>query len=1254
MPHAMPHRSLLLSTPGIAPGGAVESHELTGKVAGGLLFGSVLGRGAYGVVLRALELTTSIEYAVKVMSRSALKSKKEWVREGRLVRVTTALDKVKRELAIMAKVAHPHVVRCHFALDDETQDRIFLVLELLHGGTAMTYVDLPPPPPPPPGGSAPLASVPEASSVHSPSSAATAAASPPDVAPAADDGALPPRSRGLALAGRYACLGPPPPAGAYVATAGSHSKLLSTSSSSSSSSDDRSSSSGGGGGGEQPPLAAGTTSSTAVASSDLPPPPPTGGALLPALAGSPGVGPGLTMSMGQARRVVKDVLRGLTYLFSCAIVHRDIKPENILLTGRLGESAAQFLARPPAAPGTARSAADADAGGGRPQPASSAPAPPASARPVLPPDDEVDVELDADASVRAIGRALLADLGVAAVFDPSATDDLIKKTEGTPAFHAPEATLGNGQPFSGQASDVWAVGVCAFAFLTGQLPFPVFHGTSQDQLYRAIQADPLPVQQLLGSHAVKLLLHAVGGAGPVGGPPSHPHRLTTSGGAPAVGGGADSALPPLPLPVLRSRVALIAVTLDFVGSLLAKDPSDRLTANEALAHAWLSYREGAWQQPLPARTVDGVDDACVRHLGTSADAVTTDDEIAAVLSQVLAAGVRVPLPASVAHPQLFPWLAPLAARREGGGGQPDYEPGQPSPPSPASAAVAAAPMSPQAGVRAPPVVSPQSLPAPPSPASSAITAEEAVGSALLRTADSGRIARQLLRSQRALTALGVVSSSSSSSSSSASSASSDSGGASSSSASASHPSSHGAADGAGDVMLALGSPRSPPVTARPFAMAFAPGAAMEVTDEEVAALVQPVAAFQDAVMLKVLVLRLVLKLRVRMHARRAAAARQLAAAATAAAAAATSAVSAAASAPVGAAAAPQPPVAAPPNATTARASVKFLDPPVLDRPARVHTPSSLPAALAGAPRLVGEALVTPPPPRTLAPSLSLPPPRTPAASMSSPPPAHAAAVPLLSSPPPAHAAAPALSSPPPALAAGPSLFSRTDGSPLPRMRTSPLGLPLAVAGTSIGAGGAALAPRQSLWPTTATVALRSAALAPASPLVRGGHLQLLPPSTPAPVVTGVTVASLLRSSSPAVGACEPAAHAHGAAGSTPPSPEQPRRGGSIAGGSVRGGSGGAWLRQLLVGEPPDGGRGEVRGPLGSHPASQGRSTTPAHGGAVLDYNSSAPAAVAAAAAAVAAVAAAAPVGLASDAATAPPELSVRALLRGARRGTGAP
>ena len=53
--------------------------------------------------------------------------------------MTTDLDKVQREIAIMKKLVHPHLVSLYEVIDDGRQDALYLVLEYVPGGQIMEF-----------------------------------------------------------------------------------------------------------------------------------------------------------------------------------------------------------------------------------------------------------------------------------------------------------------------------------------------------------------------------------------------------------------------------------------------------------------------------------------------------------------------------------------------------------------------------------------------------------------------------------------------------------------------------------------------------------------------------------------------------------------------------------------------------------------------------------------------------------------------------------------------------------------------------------------------------------------------------------------------------------------------------------------------------------------------------------------------------------------------------------------------------------
>mmetsp|Transcript_120 Transcript_120/g.281 ORF Transcript_120/g.281 Transcript_120/m.281 type:complete len:475 (+) Transcript_120:58-1482(+) len=100
--------------------------------------GKVLGEGAFGIV-RAATDDLGDRFAVKCLSRSFLKKKREFSRQGGRVKIKTALDDVLREIAIMKKTKHPNLVSLIEVIDDETGDMLYMVLEFVEGGQTMYY-----------------------------------------------------------------------------------------------------------------------------------------------------------------------------------------------------------------------------------------------------------------------------------------------------------------------------------------------------------------------------------------------------------------------------------------------------------------------------------------------------------------------------------------------------------------------------------------------------------------------------------------------------------------------------------------------------------------------------------------------------------------------------------------------------------------------------------------------------------------------------------------------------------------------------------------------------------------------------------------------------------------------------------------------------------------------------------------------------------------------------------------------------------
>lgn len=97
-----------------------------------------LGRGSTCTVHLAQGPDATL-FALKICNRKRLKSIREIQRVGRTMKVTTGLDKVEKEIAIMKKLQHPNVLRLHQVFHDQLQDTIILVLDYAEKGQLMKW-----------------------------------------------------------------------------------------------------------------------------------------------------------------------------------------------------------------------------------------------------------------------------------------------------------------------------------------------------------------------------------------------------------------------------------------------------------------------------------------------------------------------------------------------------------------------------------------------------------------------------------------------------------------------------------------------------------------------------------------------------------------------------------------------------------------------------------------------------------------------------------------------------------------------------------------------------------------------------------------------------------------------------------------------------------------------------------------------------------------------------------------------------------
>ncbi len=98
-----------------------------------------IGRGATARVFAGYDFAGE-PVAVKALHKASLLRKREIVRDGPLMRCVTGLDKVRVELAVMKRVAHPCLVGCREIIEQEGEaGYLFAVLDLCPAGPIAEY-----------------------------------------------------------------------------------------------------------------------------------------------------------------------------------------------------------------------------------------------------------------------------------------------------------------------------------------------------------------------------------------------------------------------------------------------------------------------------------------------------------------------------------------------------------------------------------------------------------------------------------------------------------------------------------------------------------------------------------------------------------------------------------------------------------------------------------------------------------------------------------------------------------------------------------------------------------------------------------------------------------------------------------------------------------------------------------------------------------------------------------------------------------
>ncbi|KXN74626.1 kinase-like protein [Conidiobolus coronatus NRRL 28638] len=87
-----------------------------------------LGRGCHGKVKLGKNVETGQLFAIKVIYKNTRR------RLGSKSLLSTQLTKIQREIAILKKCQHPHIVKLQEVIDDPKSKKIYMILEYMDGG----------------------------------------------------------------------------------------------------------------------------------------------------------------------------------------------------------------------------------------------------------------------------------------------------------------------------------------------------------------------------------------------------------------------------------------------------------------------------------------------------------------------------------------------------------------------------------------------------------------------------------------------------------------------------------------------------------------------------------------------------------------------------------------------------------------------------------------------------------------------------------------------------------------------------------------------------------------------------------------------------------------------------------------------------------------------------------------------------------------------------------------------------------------
>jgi 5'-AMP-activated protein kinase, catalytic alpha subunit len=97
----------------------VKEKNSEGKQIGGFIIGKTKGKGTFGKVKQGTHIVTGDKVAIKILEKDKIKDQSD-------------IDRINREITILKKVRHPHVVQLYEMI--ENNDYLYLIMEYCSGG----------------------------------------------------------------------------------------------------------------------------------------------------------------------------------------------------------------------------------------------------------------------------------------------------------------------------------------------------------------------------------------------------------------------------------------------------------------------------------------------------------------------------------------------------------------------------------------------------------------------------------------------------------------------------------------------------------------------------------------------------------------------------------------------------------------------------------------------------------------------------------------------------------------------------------------------------------------------------------------------------------------------------------------------------------------------------------------------------------------------------------------------------------------